>query len=164
MNTVYTKLHKALHDLESTNIGVSFPKYNITLGNVLRIHGENTVLKALMDFNWLGGISGYCDVSPIRYIPTDTKFRTISRKQTTMSQSKLRRLIKRDSITADEIRLYKTKMLSKGIDNPYVELVSGSNSQKHRRYIEFGELLDKPIEGKFDKFGLSKIATVPWFD
>ncbi|MDH5259604.1 MAG: type I-F CRISPR-associated endoribonuclease Cas6/Csy4, partial [Gammaproteobacteria bacterium] len=26
-----------------------------------------------------------------------------------------------------------------------------------------GPLLDKPVEGRFDQFGLSKTATVPWF-
>ncbi|QIN30672.1 type I-F CRISPR-associated endoribonuclease Cas6/Csy4 [Legionella longbeachae] len=164
LNTVYTKFHKALYDLASTNIGISFPKYNVTLGNVLRIHGGTAVLHDLQSLKWLGGMSGYCDISPIIPVPTDTKFRTISRKQTTMSQSKLRRLIKRGSIMEGEIKQYKAKMFSKGLDNPYVELVSGSNAQKHRRYIEFGELVDQPIPGEFDQFGLSKTGTVPWFD
>ena len=42
-------------------------------------------------------------------------------------------------------------------------LTSGSSGHKHRRYIEFGELLTQPISGNFDQFGLSKTATVPWF-
>jgi len=42
-------------------------------------------------------------------------------------------------------------MFSRGLDNPYVELVSGSNGQRHRRYIEFGELLDNPVAGEFDQ-------------
>jgi len=50
-----------------------------------------------------------------------------------------------------------------GIDNPYLELESASNDNKHRRYISFGELSDTPISGEFDTFGLSKTATVPWF-
>lgn len=164
LNTIYTKLHKALHDRAAKNIGVSFPKYNVTLGNVLRIHGEKTVLDTLLSLNWIGGMSGYCEVSPVLSVPPGAKFRTVSRKQTTMSQSKLRRLIKRGSMSEDEIRQYKAKMFSKGLDNPYVELVSGSNGQKHRRYIEFGEVLDEPVFGKFNQFGLSKTATVPWFD
>ncbi|PYD07066.1 type I-F CRISPR-associated endoribonuclease Cas6/Csy4, partial [Pseudomonas syringae pv. pisi] len=49
-------------------------------------------------------------------------------------------------------------------DNPYIELVSVSNGQRHRRYIEFGELFNEPITGLFDQFGLSNSATVPWFD
>lgn len=164
LNMIYTELHKALHDMTPINIGVSFPRYNVTLGNVIRIHGEKAALHYLQDMNWLGGMSGYCEVSPVLSVPPGAKFRTVSRKQPTMSQSKLRRLIKRGSITEDEIRQYKAKLFSKGLDNPYVELVSASNGQKHRRYIEFGKLLNEPVSGEFDQFGLSKTATVPWFD
>ncbi len=80
-----------------------------------------------------------------------------------MSQSKLNRLLQRGSITEDDVKNYKAKMFSRGLDNPYVELVSGSNGQRHRRYIEFGELLDNPVAGEFDQFGVSKTATVHWF-
>ncbi|AOU47677.1 TPA: type I-F CRISPR-associated endoribonuclease Cas6/Csy4 [Legionella pneumophila] len=164
MNAIYTNLHKALHTLASTNIGVSFPKYSSTLGNLLRIHGKKEALQELQNLNWIGGMIGYCEASLIKTVPADTKFRTVSRKQPTMSQSKLRRLIKRNSLTEDEIRQYKAKMFSKGLDNPYIELVSVSNGQRHRRYIEFGELFNEPIPGLFDQFGLSNSATVPWFD
>ncbi|WP_133128793.1 type I-F CRISPR-associated endoribonuclease Cas6/Csy4 [Legionella nagasakiensis] len=164
MNAIYAKLHKALHALAATNIGVSFPKHNTTLGNLLRIHGKKEALQDLQNLNWIGGMIGYCDVGLIMSVPAGTKFRTVSRKQPTMSQSKLRRLIKRNSLMEEEIRQYKAKMFSKGLGNPYIELVSGSNGQRHRRYIEFGDLLDQPISGEFDQFGLSKTATVPWFD
>ena len=163
MNAIYAKLHKALHDLASTNIGVSFPKYKVMLGNVLRIHSENAALHKLQSMDWVGGMSGYCNVSSIMSVPEGVKFRIVSRKQTTMSQSKLRRLMRRGSISEDDIRQYKAKMFTQGLDNPYVELVSGSNGQKHRRYIEFGELFDQPVAGDFDQFGLSKVATIPWF-
>lgn len=164
LNSLYTKLHKVLYDLTATNIGVSFPKYNFTLGNVLRVHGEKMVLHDLLRLNWIGGMRGYCNISMITPVPDSAKFRTVSRKQTTMSQSKLRRLVKRGSITENEIKQYKAQMFSKGIKHPYVELVSSSNGQKHRRYIELGELFDQPIHGEFDQFGLSKTATIPWFD
>ena len=163
MNAIYTKLHKVLFDLTSSNIGVSFPKYKKTLGNGLRIHGEKSVLNDLQGLDWIGGMKGYCQIGDIVPVPTNAKHRTVSRIQTTMSQSKLNRLLKRGSITEDEAKSYKTKMLTRGLDNPYLELQSGSNGQRHRRYIEFGPLLDNPIEGSFDQFGLSKTATIPWF-
>lgn len=163
LNAVYTKLHKALYDLQSSSIGVSFPRYRVTFGNILRVHGSNQDLTKLVELNWLGGMVGYCNVSQITNVPADAKFRTVSRKQTNMSQSKLKRLIKRGSIKDDEIKQYKVKTFTKGLDNPYLELESATNGHHHRRYIEFGELLDAPIDGKFDQFGLSKIATVPWF-
>ncbi|MDH5256414.1 MAG: type I-F CRISPR-associated endoribonuclease Cas6/Csy4 [Gammaproteobacteria bacterium] len=182
MNAIFAKLHKLLCDKQSTAIGVSFPQYAMTclsdkserlpsnfpqhyvsLGNTLRVHGTEAELAQLKAEDWLGGMSGYCKVGDIVSVPVDTKHRTVSRKQTTMSQAKLNRLLKRGSITEQEVKQYRAKMFNKGLDNPYLELTSGSNGQKHRRYIELGPLLDKPVEGRFDQFGLSKTATVPWF-
>ena len=163
MNAICTKLHKTLCDLHSSYIGISFPKYKITLGNILRIHGSESDLKKHQDNSWLGGMSGYCQVSEVLAVPENTKHRNVSRVQTTMSMSKLRRLQKRGPISEEDVRAYKAKMFTKGLDNPYLELQSGSNGNRHRRYIQFGELRDKPVTGEFDQFGLSKTATVPWF-
>ncbi|AFJ02199.1 CRISPR-associated protein Cas6/Csy4, subtype I-F/YPEST [Methylophaga frappieri] len=163
MNAIYTKLHKALCDSQSTDIGVSFPNHNLTLGNTLRLHGTAEALDKIQCRNWIGSMSVYCQNSDIQSVPADVKFRTISRQQPTMSAAKLKRLIKRGSITEAEAKNYKAKMFTKGLDNPYVELVSGSNGHRHRRYIEFGSLHDNPVDGDFDQFGLSKTATIPWF-
>ena len=163
LNTVYAKLHKALFGLSSTSIGISFPNYKVTLGSMLRLHGSQSDLAVLQQKSWLDGMSGYCDVSDISQVPDNCQYRTVSRVQSTMTQAKLKRLIKRGSIPESDVKAYKAKMFSKGLDNPYLELESGSNGHKHRRYITFGELLDTPIKGKFDQFGLSKTATVSWF-
>lgn len=163
MNAVYTKLHKSLCDLNSTSIGVSFPNSKLTLGDTLRLHGTIEDLGKLQSLSWLGGMTGYCQQSAIAQAPAESKFRTVSRLQPTMTQAKLNRLVKRGSISDDEVKAYKAKMFTKGLDNPYLELQSGSNGHKHRRYIHFGELLDKPVAGEFDQFGLSKTATIPWF-
>jgi len=163
LNKVYTKFHKRLCDLTSTDIGISFPEFHIKLGKTLRIHGANQRLKELQSDNWLGGLAGYCCISEILQIPDQVSYRTVSRIQTNMSPAKLRRLIKRKSIKSDEIKRYKAKMFQKGIDNAFLELESESNGQKHRRYFSFGELQIKPIIGEFDQFGLSNQATVPWF-
>lgn len=162
-NICFTKLHKALFSLKSTDIAISFPNYKVKLGDVIRLHGSDSRLSELQGTNWLGGLSGYCDTSQIQAIPDAVKHRNISRIQTNMTASKLRRLIKRGSINAEEAKQYKAKMFTQGLDNPYLELDSASNGNKHRRYIQFGELLDKPIAGGFDQFGLSKTATIPWF-
>ncbi len=163
LNKIYTKLHKALHTLQSTDIGVSFPGYKVKLGDVIRLHSSESRLAELQGMNWLGGLSGYCDVSEIRLIPENVKHRNISRIQSNMTEAKLRRLIKRGSISNDEIKRYKAKMFQQGMDNPYFELQSGSNGHKHRRYIQFGKISEQAIKGQFDSFGLSKKATTPWF-
>jgi CRISPR-associated endonuclease Csy4 len=163
MNATYTKLHKALFGLHATNIGVSFPKLKKTLGDVLRIHGTAEALDKLQCLNWIGGMKGYCDQGEIKSVPTGAKYRVVSRRQSTMSNAKLNRLLKRGSITEDQVKQYTEKMFATGLKIPYLELVSGSSGHKHRRYIECGPLLDSPVEGAFDQFGLSKTATVPWF-
>lgn len=163
LNAIYAKCHKRLHDLAATDIGVSFPKAEQTLGTLLRLHGTQERLQKLMAENWLGGMSGYCEISPITAIPQKVTFRIVSRKQDTMSQSKLKRLIKRGTIAKDQISTYRAKMHLKNCNYPYVEQKSSSNGQKHRRYIEQGTLREQPTQGSFDQFGLSKTATIPWF-
>lgn len=163
LNKVYTKLHKGLFTLKSTGIAVSFPSFKVKLGDVIRLHANQDRLSELQAMNWLGGLSGYCEVSEIQAIPDEVKHRNVSRIQSNMTASKLRRLIKRGSISQEEMNVYKTKMFQQSMGNPYLELDSASNDHKHRRYIQFGELLSQPIQGKFDHFGLSKAATVPWF-
>jgi CRISPR-associated endonuclease Csy4 len=163
LNVMYTKFHKALCDLKSENIGVSFPAYRVLLGKQIRIHGSSANLAALQQLNWIGDLAGHCDTSQILVVPKSHLYRTVGRRQTTMSNAKLNRLLKRGSINDEDVKQYKAKMFSKGLDNPYLELVSGSSGHKHRRYIEFGELRAQPLLGKFDQFGLSKTATVPWF-
>lgn len=163
LNKVYTKLHKILFDMKANDLGVSFPEVKVTLGRLLRIHGTSDRLKGLQSKNWLGGLAGYCAVSNVAQVPNVTKYRNMSRAQTTMSNSKLRRLIERKSISPEEVRAYKAKMFASGLSYPYLELDSTSRKQTYRRYIQFGELLDNSVEGTFDQFGLSKKATVPWF-
>jgi CRISPR-associated endonuclease Csy4 len=80
-----------------------------------------------------------------------------------MTEAKLRRSLKRGSISSEEAKQYKAKMYSQSLDNPYLELESSSNGNKHRRYLEFGELSNEETTGEFDQFGLSKTATIPWF-
>jgi CRISPR-associated endonuclease Csy4 len=164
MNSICAKLHKQLYELQSKTVGISFPKYAVTLGNILRIHGNEADLQKLHGANWLGGMNGYCKFGEVSAVPANTKHRTVGRIQATMSQSKLNRLLKRGSITSDKVKAYKSKMFAeKGLDKPWLDLVSNSNGQRHRRYIELGELLNAPVVGEFDQFGLSKTATVPWF-
>lgn len=163
LNKVYTKLHKALHTLRSTTIGISFPHYEVRLGKLLRVHGSDNDLQSLEEMKWLGGLIGYCEVTEVMSIPDAVRYQVVSRKQSTMTQAKLKRLMQRQSISEAEVKAYKAKMFAKSLGEPYLELSSGSNGNNYRRYIRFGELLDSPVTGEFDQFGLSKQATIPVF-
>lgn len=163
MNLVFTQLHRGLVKLRTDQIGVSFPRYNLKLGRLLRLHSDQHSLDALQSIKWLDGLDKYCDISNAKDVPANTKFRTISRIRTNMTKSKLKRLKQRGSITSEQEKTYKNKMFSQGLDNPFLDLESGSTGQKHRRFIDFGPLLNEPVVGGFDSFGMSKVATVPWF-
>ena len=163
LNQVYTVFHKRLYDLKSSDIAVSFPEYRLKLGRLFRIHGKKETLEKLQEKDWLGKYKEYCKVSQIEKIPEAVKYRTVSRIQQNMTEAKLRRLIKRGTIPEEDIKKYRIKMFQGGLDNPYVELVSMSNGQLHRRFIEFGEIQDSEVTGEFDLFGLSKSSTVAWF-
>lgn len=173
-NACFTKLHKALHTLNSVDIGVSFQKYDgKKLGCFIRLHGDNNALQTLQDSNWLGGLSGYCEVSDVLSVPDDVEcYRTVSRIQPTMTMAKLKKRVEYqkangDLTTKPEVdtyeKQYKAKMYAESLDNPYLELHSSSSHQNYRIFIDFGELQDKPDLGEFNHFGLSKKATIPWF-
>ena len=163
MNKIFAKLHKALCDLDANDIGVSFPERKVMLGKMLRLHSTEERLKVLQRYDWLGDLLGYCKTGQILPVPGDAQYRVVSRVQTRMSQSKLKRLVKRGSISESDIRGYRAKMFTNGLDNPYLELESSSNGHKHRRYISFSGLAESRVASEFDKFGLSKTASVPWF-
>ncbi|GLR72735.1 type I-F CRISPR-associated endoribonuclease Cas6/Csy4 [Agaribacter marinus] len=160
---VFTKFHKALVNLNTNQIGISFPLVNLKLGNLFRIHGEQSLLNDLQGQAWLGGLSEYCKMSEILKIPEKVNYRIVSQKRSNMSNAKLKRLIARGNIDEAGIKNYKIKMLSQGFDNPYLDMFSGSTQQNRRIFIEFSEILTKPTQGIFDSFGLSKTATIPWF-
>lgn len=163
LNLAYTDFHKTLVKLKTEKIGASFPDYDLKLGCRLRIHGKKIHLMELISFDWINKLGASYEISEITNIPNTVKYRSISRIRTNMSKSKLERLKKRGSITHDEERNYKAKMFSQGLTEPYLDLLSGSTGHMHRRFLHFGSLVDSEIIGKFDSYGLSKTATIPWF-
>lgn len=171
MNAMFNKLHKTLFDLQSNQIGVSFPDYGKTLGDRLRLHGKEEGLTKLNETNWLGRMKDYCQQSLIQPIPDNVQYRTVFRHQDTRSNAKIRRLLNRQeqgkrgtkpALTKQDIDAYQNERDNAYQNGPYLDLNS-SKGQRYRRYILMGELLGLPNDGEFDQFGLSKTATIPWF-
>jgi len=127
----------------------------------------------LQQSNWLGGLSGYCDVSDILPVPDQIEgYRTVSRKQPTMTLKKLKQRIESQMSsgilkTAEDVkayeRQYKKAMFEASLDNPYLELQSSSTGHLYRIFIELGELQEKGVKGVFNYYALSKTATIPCF-
>lgn len=163
LREVYSKLHKTLYDLKTNSIAVSFPNKSLTLGNILRLHSSREELEKLEELRWLGELQNYCKKSEIRKVPSDVQFQCISRIRETKSNSKLQRFIRRNNPSEEEIKSYKLTMLKNGLENPFIELLSNSTSQRYRIYFKFSEIQGSAVEGKFNFFGLSRNATVPVF-
>lgn len=163
LNQIYMKIHYKLVDLKSTQIGISFPKHHITLGRQLRLHGHEADLQSLLQQIDLSKFGNSISSGSVSLVPSTCSYRTVSRKQPLMSPSKMRRLLKRGSLTEEDAKNYRRKLFTKGLSEPYLELESNSSQQKYRRYITHSPIQKTATVGTFDQFGLSKTATIPWF-
>jgi CRISPR-associated endonuclease Csy4 len=170
---LYARLHRALAQLASEDIGVSFPGYNArkpTLGQQLRLHGTAGSLGALIATPWLHGMHDHLTLTEAAAVPTDAKHRRLSRVQTNSSPDRqtrraLRRLDKRrDGLTEAEVIQRHQEIPAKRLDLPYVVIGSRSTGQpSFPLFIHQGPLLSEPTTGRFNSYGLSQEATIPWF-
>lgn len=165
MNALFSKLHRTLVAMRSTEIGVSFPDVKKkSLGTCLRLHGTLATLNNLVASGWLKGMRDYTVQTDIEPIPPDSKHRRIRRLQSKSNIDRLlRRSVAKGWLTEAEIEEKKTKMQRQLLQLPFLQLKSLSTSQTFRLFIEHGEIQSEPISGVFNAYGLSSSATVPWF-
>ena len=169
MGALYNKLHRALFDLQATDVGVSFPahKHGVrarTLGEHLRLHGTQARLEQLMAADWLTGMRDHTHVSEMLTVPADAQHINVARKQfNTGSPSRARRYAKRHNITEDEARQIYAKVAERRIQLPFVQVSSRSTQQRFSLFIEHGKPTAVATQGTFSHYGLSTSTTVPWF-
>ena len=176
-NALFNKLHKSLFDLTANDIAVSFPEYGKTLGHIIRLHGSHERLQQLEQLSWMGRMQDYCQTSTIQIVPIEVKYCTFGRLTAKYTDAKLRRLLVRHkngkrskqgpraNLSPEDILAYNQKKQQQDGDSkqpPYL-LLKSSKGQTYKRSVIRSQLLDKPKDGTFDTFGLSKTATVPWF-
>lgn len=166
MNALFSKLHRALVDLNTNAIGLSFPdvQEQPALGNRLRLHGTENNLQRLMSQNWLTGMRDHITLNGPKPVPVNICHRTVRRVQAKSSPERLRRrLMKRKAITQEEARSAIPDSAAKQLKLPFVTIKSRSTGQEFRLFIEHQPIGDKPVNGEFSHYGLSPITTVPWF-
>ena len=167
MSALFSKLHRGLSDMGRNDVGISFPAAETVthgLGDCLRLHGSAEALDKLLDLNWLSGMRDHLQVCDICPVPTDTKYRVVSRVQVDSNPDRARRrLIKRHGISIEEARKRIPDSAAKRCDLPYVVTRSNSSGERFKLFIRHGPLLDSPQPGTFNQYGLSSNATVPWF-
>lgn len=167
LGALYAKLHRALVEIKSTSIGVSFPGYSQSprrIGDSLRLHGAESALSQLMNESWLRGMTDHIQCSQILPIPESVQYRRVSRRQYKTSRERLiRRRMKRKGETHEQAAEAIPASVERNPDLPYVHLRSSSTGQSFILFIEQGELSGEPASGVFNRYGLSQQATIPWF-
>ncbi len=169
MNALFAKLHRALFDLNSTRIGISFPGVQTDpkhpgLGDRLRLHGTAADLHGLMALDWLTGMRDHTELYGPAPVPRTDSHRVVRRVQVKSSPERLRRrLVRRKGITDAEACQAISQDKAERLDLPYVTLTSRSTGQRFRLFIDHRPPGNELVDGAFSCYGLSPTATVPWF-
>ncbi|MCS2610359.1 type I-F CRISPR-associated endoribonuclease Cas6/Csy4 [Halomonas dongshanensis] len=169
MEALYSKLHRALFDLQATDIGVSFPQHKLgvnarTLGDHLRLHSTQARLTQLMQQPWLNGMRDHVSVGDILAVPAEVQHRSVARKQfNTGNPSRAKRYAKRNGLAEEQAQAIYDQVAEKRIALPFVQLNSRSTQQRFALFIEHGKPEPTPRPGEFNHYGLSPTATIPWF-
>jgi len=170
LGALVAKLHRALVQGRTTDIGVSYPQHvdqplsRRTLGSVLRLHGTPDALQRLKAQDWLQGMRDHTRASDVRPAPADAPHRTVRRRQFKTNADRLRRRrMQRKRETADQAMTAIPDSVERRPDLPFVQLRSSSNGQPFCLCVEHGPLLTQPVAGAFNAYGLGHEATVPWF-
>ena len=165
MGLVFVRLHMALVRLRSTSIGVSFPEVKRTLGACLRLHGSESHLVQLDELNWPGPLTTHIFKETILSVPKNILgYRTVSRRQFKSSPDRLRRrLARRHGLSTEEAEQRIPDQIARTTDLPFIQLKSASTGQRFFLFVEHGTLQERDCPGRFSTYGLSSVATIPWF-
>lgn len=167
MGALFSKLHRRLVEMHTETLGVSFPRHKIKprdIGDVLRLHADEAGLKTAMESAWLGGMSEYVAISAIKPVPPQVKHRTVSRRQFKTNAARLRRRrMRRHNESEAEAIDRIPESVEQRVPLPFVHVRSASTGQRFSLFIKHGSEQDEAVAGAFNTYGLSGIATVPWF-
>lgn len=167
LNALYAKLHRALVAQNSTRIGISFPRHSLKephLGTRLRLHGELATLSALLASDWLTGMRDHVTLTQPTRVPETAKHTAVRRVQVKSSPERLRRrLMRRHNLDAQDALQRIPDETARVVALPFVQLRSTSTGQSFRLFIEHRDVQPNAIMGDFNSYGLSQMATVPWF-
>lgn len=167
MGALYNKLHRALAMLDSADIGISFPQYQLkqrTLGSQVRLHASEGRLQQLMAENWLQGMRDHVRLSEVQPVPGTAEYRVISRRQFKTNVERLRRRrMQRHHESYEQAVQAIPDGVERKPDLPYVMLRSQSTGQAFALFIAQGEVSPAPLSGTFNTYGLGQGASIPWF-
>lgn len=164
---LYAKLHRALVQRASSDIGVSFPDYSgrpLGLGARLRLLGQLERLNQLMAQPWLSGMNDHVQISPIGAVPAEAVHRRLCRVQAKSSPERLRRRqMKRHGLTVAQAQERIPDSAAQTLQLPFLPLRSASTGQSFLLFLRLSPAQTTPVPGAFNAYGLSPTATIPWF-
>ncbi len=167
MNALFAKVHRGLVSGGQGRVGISFPdveQKSIGLGGRLRLHGMVADLEYLMSENWLKGMRDHLSCGQITLVPATSNHRVVRRVQAKSSpERERRRLVARKGISADVAMQVIPDSAAEMLSLPYLLLASQSTQQQFRLFVEHLPVQTEPVQGAFSAYGLSSVATVPWF-
>jgi CRISPR-associated endonuclease Csy4 len=154
-------------------IGISFPRASVPgayethheLGSLIRLHGTDVALKAVLKGDWRTNLSDYVVVSPVSPVPSGARWVRLLRVQAKSSTDRLaRRAMKRHGYTEDRARELYGEHIPQRLRVPYLSVRSASTRQSFRLYVR-QEPAGAPVDGAFSCYGLSARGgpTVPLF-
>ncbi len=167
MSALYAKLHRVLVAQNSTGIGVSFPGVDLKalqFGTRLRLHGNLVSLSALLESDWLAGMRDHVKLVQPARVPEAAKHCAVRRVQVKSSPERLRRrLMRRHNLDAQEAQRRIPDDAARLVRLPFMQLRSTSTGQVYRLFIAHGPAQPDAVSGGFNTYGLSQVATIPWF-
>lgn len=169
MNALFNKLHRALFELQTQDIGISFPEHRLgvkvrTLGQCLRLHSSTARLEQLMAHPWLTGMRDHVQQSALQPVPAQAQHIQVMRRQPNLGgPSRAKRYAKRHAISQTEAEALYAQLATRRLTLPFVTLNSRSTGQRFNLFIAHGTPQNTAQSGAFNHYGLSQQATVPWF-
>lgn len=168
MGALCDRLHHALVQLRMNSLGISFPQYSVAprnIGDTLRLHAEEPVLREFLSQDWLGGLRDHVRSSDVAAVPPAALHRNVRRRQFKSNVERLRRRrMKRKGETAEQAAKAIPAKAAVKPTLPYVHLRSQSTGQPFCLFIAVGELVATPVPGQFNSYGLGERGTtIPWF-
>jgi CRISPR-associated endonuclease Csy4 len=167
LGALMAKLHRALVQLRSDDIGVSFPQYSVrprSLGGALRLHGSETGLLRLMAQPWLHGMRDHVRSTQPATVPPGATQLIVQRRQFKTSVDRLRRRrMRRKGETPAQAAAAIPSSIERRPHLPYLLLRSASTSQPFCLFIDQTQNGVEAMLGTFNSYGLSLGASVPYF-
>jgi CRISPR-associated endonuclease Csy4 len=135
-----------------------------TLGQIMRVHGSDSALNALLSTDWLRGMRDHVELGALSAVPQDVQHRRLLRRQFKTSAERLRhRRMRRKGETYEQAVQAIPDGVERQPDLPYVQLRSASTGQRFCLFLALGDAESQPVAGVFNTYGLSSTATLPWF-